>query len=127
MAARTRRETARMGNSWWTMPENFVAPLVFYVDEELEEHIFAPWDADLRCIEEHSRTLIQLEQWFSASCQMHVRIDRPIRARWWLLDMALRMGSSDFELQAQGFEMLQRVRSQPLTDEVLSSLPILKP
>ncbi|KAM9665226.1 putative KHDC1-like protein [Trichechus inunguis] len=127
MAARTRRETALTENSWWTMPENFVAPLVFYMDEELEERIFGPWDADLRCIEEHSHTLIQLEQWFSASGQTRVTIVGPIRARQWLLAMALSLGCSEFELQAQGLEMLQHIRSQALTDQVLNSFPILQP
>ncbi|XP_049729736.1 putative KHDC1-like protein [Loxodonta africana] len=127
MASRAHRETVCTEKPWWTVPDNFVAPNVFYMDEELEERIFGPGDADLRRIEEHSGTLIQLERWFSASGQTRVIIVGPFRARWWLLNMALSLGSSDFELQAQGLKMLQRVRSQPLTDEVLSSLPILKP
>nr|XP_023402737.1 putative KHDC1-like protein [Loxodonta africana] len=102
MAARTRGETAGKEKPWWTVPENFVAPLVFYMDEELEESIFGPRDPDLRRIEEHSGTLIQLERWFSASGQTCVMIVGPIPARRWLLDMALSLGSSDFELQAQG-------------------------
>nr|XP_023400183.1 putative KHDC1-like protein [Loxodonta africana] len=102
MAERGRRERARREKPWWTVPENFVDPLVFYMDQELEEHIFGPSNADLCCIEEHSCTLIQLEPWFSASGQMRVTVVGPILARRWLLETFLCLGIQGFKRQAQG-------------------------
>uniref|UniRef100_G3TQ22 KH-like RNA-binding domain-containing protein n=1 Tax=Loxodonta africana TaxID=9785 RepID=G3TQ22_LOXAF len=124
---RGRRERARREKPWWTVPENFVDPLVFYMDQELEEHIFGPSNADLCCIEEHSCTLIQLEPWFSASGQMRVTVVGPILARRWLLETFLCLGIQGFKRQAQGLEMLQHVRNQPLTESDLCSFSILRP
>ncbi|XP_007943403.1 putative KHDC1-like protein [Orycteropus afer afer] len=124
--ART-RERADTEKPWWTVLENFLAPLVLYMEEELEERIFGPSDADLRIIEEHSCTLIQLEQWFLASGRSRVMVVGPIMARRWLLEMVLCLGSSDFKLQAQGLEMLQHVRSKPLAKHDLCAFSVLQP
>lgn len=43
MASRAHRETVCTEKPWWTVPDNFVAPNVFYMDEELEERIFGEW------------------------------------------------------------------------------------
>ncbi|XP_002714465.4 putative KHDC1-like protein, partial [Oryctolagus cuniculus] len=106
---------------WWKVPENFDAPVVVYLEEEQEEQIFGHNDAHLRCIEVHSQTLIQLESWFTARGQTRVTIVGPPRARQWLMDMIWSLGNRDPYLQATGRDMLHRVRSQPLTQEDLTS------
>ncbi|XP_042541777.1 putative KHDC1-like protein [Dipodomys spectabilis] len=106
--------------AWWTWPENFDAPLVFYLTEEQEKDIFGPGDAFLPCIEKHSHTLIQLEPWFTATGHTQVTVVGPPKARQWLRNMAQYLGHQDARCQAQGLEMLQHVRSQPLTKEDLA-------
>uniref|UniRef100_A0A5F9D5G5 KH-like RNA-binding domain-containing protein n=1 Tax=Oryctolagus cuniculus TaxID=9986 RepID=A0A5F9D5G5_RABIT len=78
-------------------------------------------DAHLRCIEVHSQTLIQLESWFTATGQTRVTVVGPPRARQWLMDMIWSLGNWDPYQQDQGRDMLHRVRSQPLTQEDLTS------
>ncbi|XP_062954548.1 KH homology domain-containing protein 1-like [Cynocephalus volans] len=112
---------------WWTVPENFSAPMVVLIEEDQEEHIFGPADKYLRCIEEHSHTLIQLEGWFTATGQTRVTVVGPPRARQWLLDMIWSMGSQDSYRQVRGLEMLQRVRRKPLTKEDLATSSNVQP
>uniref|UniRef100_A0A8C9PG80 KH-like RNA-binding domain-containing protein n=1 Tax=Spermophilus dauricus TaxID=99837 RepID=A0A8C9PG80_SPEDA len=102
--------------AWWTLPENFHSPLVFYMEEDLEKHIFGQGDKYLRSIEVHSHTFIQLEPWFTATGQTRVIVVGPPRARKWLQSMIRSLGSRDSCFRDQGLEMLQRVRSQPLTN-----------
>uniref|UniRef100_A0A8I5NKA3 KH-like RNA-binding domain-containing protein n=2 Tax=Papio anubis TaxID=9555 RepID=A0A8I5NKA3_PAPAN len=104
---------------WWTLPENFHAPMVFHMEEDQEELIFGHGDTYLRCIEVHSHTLIQLESWFTATGQTRVTVVGPHRARQWLLHMFCCVGSQDSRRHDQGLEMLERVRSQPLTNHDL--------
>ncbi|XP_025238132.1 KH homology domain-containing protein 1-like [Theropithecus gelada] len=104
---------------WWTLPENFHAPMVFHMEEDQEELIFGHDDTYLRCIEVHSHTLIQLESWFTATGQTRVTVVGPHRARQWLLHMFCCVGSQDSCRHDQGLEMLERVRSQPLTNHDL--------
>ncbi|XP_027248572.2 KH homology domain-containing protein 1-like [Cricetulus griseus] len=108
-------------NAWWTVPENFEAPFVVYIDGSQEELIFGHGDIYLRSIEEHSNTFIQLEGWFTASGQTRVTVVGPFRAKQWLMDMIWSVGSQEPNHQARGQEMLQRVRSQPLTREDLDA------
>ncbi|XP_037055464.1 KH homology domain-containing protein 1-like [Peromyscus leucopus] len=106
-------------NAWWTLPENFDAPLVTFIDEAQEEHIFVVCsgheDLYLRSIELHSNTLIQLERWFTASGQTRVTVVGPLRAKRWLMDMIRSVGSQQAYHQARGEKMLHRVQNQPLT------------
>uniref|UniRef100_A0A2I2ZU32 KH-like RNA-binding domain-containing protein n=1 Tax=Gorilla gorilla gorilla TaxID=9595 RepID=A0A2I2ZU32_GORGO len=106
-----------MGTS--TLPENFHAPMVFHMEEDQEELIFGHGDTYLRCIEVHSHTLIQLESWFTATGQTRVTVVGPHRARQWLLHMFYYVGSQDSCRHNQGLEMLELVRSQPLTNHDL--------
>ncbi|XP_027242142.1 KH homology domain-containing protein 1-like isoform X1, partial [Cricetulus griseus] len=108
-------------NAWWTVPENFEAPSVVDIDGSQEELIFGQEDLHLRSIEENSNTLIQLEGWFTASGQTRVTVVGPFRAKQWLMDMIWSVGSQEPNHQARGQEMLQRVRSQPLTREDLDA------
>ncbi|XP_039323735.2 KH homology domain-containing protein 1-like [Saimiri boliviensis] len=104
---------------WWTLPENFVAPMVFHMEADQEELIFGHNDTYLPCIEMNSRTLIQLESWFTATGHTRVTVVGPRRARQWLLHMFCCVGSQDPCRHARGLEMLERVRSQPLTNNDL--------
>ncbi|XP_048210480.1 putative KHDC1-like protein [Perognathus longimembris pacificus] len=113
--------------AWWTWPENFDAPLVFYLTEEQQTRVFGLGDAFLRRMEEHSHTLIQLEPWFTAAGHTRVTVVGPPRARQWLLNMAWYVGHQDVPLQAEGLEMLRYVRSQPLTTEDLALASIVCP
>uniref|UniRef100_A0A2I3GIG3 KH domain containing 1 n=2 Tax=Nomascus leucogenys TaxID=61853 RepID=A0A2I3GIG3_NOMLE len=106
---------------WWTLPQNFHAPMVFHMEEDQEELIFGHGDTYLRCIEVHSHTLIQLESWFTATGQTRVTVVGPHRARQWLLHMFCCVGSQDSYHHARGLEMLERVRSQPLTNDDLAT------
>ncbi|XP_059137405.1 KH homology domain-containing protein 1-like [Peromyscus eremicus] len=108
-------------NAWWTLPENFDVPLVTFIDEAQEEHIFGPEDLYLRRIELHSNTLIQLERWFTASGQTRVTVVGPLRAKMWLMDMIRSVGSQQAYHQARGQVMLHLVRSQPLTNADLDA------
>ncbi|XP_052599751.1 KH homology domain-containing protein 1-like [Peromyscus californicus insignis] len=103
-------------NAWWTLPENFDAPLVTFIDEAQEEHIFGHEDLHLRSIELHSNTLIQLERWFTASGQTRVTVVGPLRAKRWLMDMIRSVGSQQVYHQARGEKMLHLVQKQPLTN-----------
>ncbi|KAL4668316.1 hypothetical protein H8957_011354 [Semnopithecus entellus] len=110
---------------WWTLPENFHAPMVFHMEEDQEELIFGHGDTYLRCIEVHSHTLIQLESWFTATGQTRVTVVGPHRARQWLLHMFCCVGSQDSYHHARGMEMLEHVRSQPLTnDDLVTSISV---
>uniref|UniRef100_I0FKJ5 KH homology domain-containing protein 1 n=1 Tax=Macaca mulatta TaxID=9544 RepID=I0FKJ5_MACMU len=110
---------------WWTLPENFHAPMVFHMEEDQEELIFGHGDTHLRCIEVHSHTLIQLESWFTATGQTRVTVVGPHRARQWLLHMFCCVGSQDSYHHARGLEMLEQVRSQPLTnDDLVTSISV---
>uniref|UniRef100_A0A7N9DAR5 KH-like RNA-binding domain-containing protein n=4 Tax=Macaca TaxID=9539 RepID=A0A7N9DAR5_MACFA len=110
---------------WWTLPENFHAPMVFHMEEDQEELIFGHGDTYLRCIEVHSHTLIQLESWFTATGQTRVTVVGPHRARQWLLHMFCCVGSQDSYHHARGLEMLEQVRSQPLTnDDLVTSISV---
>uniref|UniRef100_A0A2K6G9R8 KH-like RNA-binding domain-containing protein n=2 Tax=Propithecus coquereli TaxID=379532 RepID=A0A2K6G9R8_PROCO len=121
-------ETSTPGKKpWWTMPQNFRVPLVFYMEEDQEELIFGQSDTYLRCIEEHSYTLIQLERWFTATGQTRVTVVGPPSARQWLLHMILCVGSQDSYCHARGLEMLRRVRSQPLTKDDLATPLSMEP
>nr|XP_014992216.2 KH homology domain-containing protein 1 isoform X1 [Macaca mulatta] len=130
--SRTRSEQSMdMGTSalskkpWWTLPENFHAPMVFHMEEDQEELIFGHGDTYLRCIEVHSHTLIQLESWFTATGQTRVTVVGPHRARQWLLHMFCCVGSQDSYHHARGLEMLEQVRSQPLTnDDLVTSISV---
>ncbi|XP_028723938.1 KH homology domain-containing protein 1-like [Peromyscus leucopus] len=103
-------------NAWWTLPENFDAPLVTFIDEAQDQQIFGHEDLHLRSIELHSNTLIQLERWFTASGQTRVTVVGPPRAKRWLMDMIWSVGSQEAYHQARGEEMLERVQNQPLTN-----------
>ncbi|XP_032129771.1 KH homology domain-containing protein 1-like [Sapajus apella] len=87
---------------WWTLPENFDAPMVFHMEADQEELIFGHSDTYLRCIEMNSRTLIQLESWFTATGQTRVTVVGPHRARQWLLHMFCCVGSRDPYRHARG-------------------------
>ncbi|KAI2542903.1 hypothetical protein G5576_111070 [Homo sapiens] len=87
---------------WWTLPQNFHAPMVFHMEEDQEELIFGHGDTYLRCIEVHSHTLIQLESWFTATGQTRVTVVGPHRARQWLLHMFCCVGSQDSYHHARG-------------------------
>ncbi|XP_036024004.1 putative KHDC1-like protein [Onychomys torridus] len=102
-------------NAWWTLPENFGAPLVTFIDEA-QDLVRGHEDLHLRSIELHSHTLIQLERWFIASGQTRVTVVGPLRAKEWLVNMIWYVGNKHAYHQAQGEEMLQRVWNQPLTN-----------
>ncbi|XP_036024005.1 LOW QUALITY PROTEIN: KH homology domain-containing protein 1-like [Onychomys torridus] len=108
-------------NAWWTLPENFDAPLVTFIDEAQEKHIFGHEDLHLRSIELHSHTLIQLERWFTASGQTRVTVVGPLRAKQWLMDMIWSVGSQQAYHQARGQAMLYHVWNQPLTNADLDA------
>ncbi|XP_004859924.1 KH homology domain-containing protein 1-like [Heterocephalus glaber] len=103
------------GRAWWTVAEHFQAPLVFYVDAEQEELVFGREDSDLRRIEEHSHTLIQLEAWATAAGQTRVTVVGPPGAQRWLWELLCSLGSGEPGGQARGHAMLQLVRSRPLS------------
>ncbi|XP_048193586.1 KH homology domain-containing protein 1-like [Perognathus longimembris pacificus] len=107
--------------AWWTEPENFSAPLVFYLEEEQEEEIFGQEDRYLLCMEEHSHTLIQLEPWFTVTGHTRVTVVGSPRARQWLMGMIWLLEHKDFHYRARGYQMLQSVRSQPLTTKDLAA------
>ncbi|XP_070952957.1 putative KHDC1-like protein [Macaca nemestrina] len=110
---------------WWTLPENFHAPIVFHMEEDQEELIFGLDDIYLRCIELHSHTLIQLESCFTATGQTRVTVVGPPMAKQWLLLMFRSVGSHYSKCHAQGLKMLERVRSQPLTnDDLVASISL---
>ncbi|XP_042543046.1 KH homology domain-containing protein 1-like [Dipodomys spectabilis] len=90
-------------------PENFNAPLVFYLEEELEQIIFGQEDRYLHCIEEHSHTLIQLEPWFTVTGHTRVTV------------VSCAPKCSDLSSSSQGYQMLQSVRSQPLTNKDMAA------
>ncbi|XP_069868264.1 KH homology domain-containing protein 1-like [Dipodomys merriami] len=96
---------------WWIKPENFNAPLFFYLEEELEQIIFGQEDRYLHCIEEHSHNLIQLEPWFTVRGHTQVTVASCAPKR------------SDLSSSSQGHQMLQSVRSQPLTNKDLAANP----
>ncbi|XP_058525580.1 KH homology domain-containing protein 1-like [Ochotona princeps] len=100
---------------WWMVPDNFNAPMELYIEEEQEEQIFGRGDMYLRSIEVHSQSLIQVESWFTAQGQTRVSIVGPRHARQWLMDMFWSLRHIDSSQQAQGLQMLQRVRNKPLT------------
>ncbi|XP_037055467.1 putative KHDC1-like protein [Peromyscus leucopus] len=112
-------------NACWTLPENFDVPLVTFIDEAQEEHIFeilflyfvcsGHEDLHLRSIELHSNTLIQLERWFTASGQTRVTVVGPLRAKRWLMDMIRSVGSQQAYHQARGEKMLHHVQNQTLS------------
>ncbi|XP_075859691.1 KH homology domain-containing protein 1-like [Microcebus murinus] len=106
---------------WWTVPENFHAPMTFYLEEGQEELIFGQSDTYLRCIEVHSYTLIQLESWFTPTGQTRVTVVGPYSARQWLFHMISRVISQDSYRHAQGLKMLEHVRSQPLSEHDLET------
>ncbi|XP_008854556.1 putative KHDC1-like protein [Nannospalax galili] len=106
---------------WWTVPEHFNDPLVFLLDEGLEEHISGQGDTDLHRIEVHSHTFIQLERWFTASGQTRVTIVGPLRARQWLMEMIWSVVSQDSYRNARGHVMLQLVQRKPLTQRDLNA------
>ncbi|XP_075859688.1 KH homology domain-containing protein 1-like [Microcebus murinus] len=121
-AERVDMETSAPGKKpWWTVPENFHVPMVFYLEEGQEELIFGQSDTYLRCIEVHSYTLIQLESGFTATGQTRVTVVGPYSARQWLLHMMSHVISQDSYRQAQGLKMLERVRSQPLSKRDLET------
>ncbi|KAM6174623.1 KH homology domain-containing protein 1-like [Erethizon dorsatum] len=103
------------GRAWWTEPEHFRTPLVFYMDAEQEERVFGGGDGDLRRIEEHSHTLIQLEAWATAAGQTRVTVVGPPGARRWLQELVRSVGSGHPGDRARGLAMLQRVRSRLLS------------
>ncbi|XP_069866245.1 KH homology domain-containing protein 1-like [Dipodomys merriami] len=106
---------------WLIKPEIFNAPLVFYLAEELEQIIFGQEERYLRCIEEHSHTLIQLEPWFTVTGHTRVTVVGPPRARQWLVGMIWLLEHRNFHYRARGYQMLQSVRSQPLTIKDLAA------
>ncbi|XP_075859687.1 KH homology domain-containing protein 1-like [Microcebus murinus] len=127
-AERVDMETSAPGKKpWWTEPENFHAPMVFYLEEAQEELIFGQSDTYLRCIEVHSYTLIQLESWFTPTGQTRVTVVGPYRARQWLFHMMSHVISQDSYRQAQGLKMLERVRSQPLSEDDLETPMSMEP
>ncbi|XP_075859692.1 KH homology domain-containing protein 1-like [Microcebus murinus] len=127
-AERVDMETSAPGKKpWWTEPENFHAPMVFYLKEGQEELIFGQSDTYLRCIEVHSYTLIQLESWFTPTGHTRVTVVGPFSARQWLLHMISRVISQDSYRQAQGLKMLERVRSQPLSKDDLETPMSMEP
>uniref|UniRef100_A0A8C9QB54 KH-like RNA-binding domain-containing protein n=1 Tax=Spermophilus dauricus TaxID=99837 RepID=A0A8C9QB54_SPEDA len=81
--------------AWWTWPENFHSPLVFYMEEELGKHVIDHGDKYLPSMEVHSPTLIQVEPWFTATSQTQVTVIGPHGARQWLLDMIRSVGSQN--------------------------------
>ncbi|KAL4671173.1 hypothetical protein H8959_003882 [Pygathrix nigripes] len=82
-------------------------------------------DTYLRCIELHSHTLIQLESCFTATGQTRVTVVGPPMAKQWLLLMFHCVGSHYSKCHAQGLKMLERVRSQPLTnDDLVASISL---
>ncbi|XP_003467072.1 KH homology domain-containing protein 1-like [Cavia porcellus] len=103
------------GPAWWTQPEHFRRPLVFYMDAELEERLFGGRDSDLRLLEEHSHTLIQLEAWATADGHTRVTVVGPLGAQRWLQELVRSLGSREPGSLARGLLMLQRVRSRPLS------------
>uniref|UniRef100_A0A8D2JR23 KH-like RNA-binding domain-containing protein n=1 Tax=Sciurus vulgaris TaxID=55149 RepID=A0A8D2JR23_SCIVU len=113
--------------AWWTLPANFHSPLVFYMEEDQEKHIFGHGDTYLHCIELHSHILIQLEPWFTATGQTQVTVVGPQRARQWLLAMIQSVGSQNSYYKSQGLEMLKNVRSQPLTSGDLAGNTMVEP
>ncbi|XP_075859690.1 KH homology domain-containing protein 1-like [Microcebus murinus] len=127
-AERVDMETSAPGKKpWWIEPENFHAPMVFYLEEAQEELIFGQSDTYLRCIEVHSYTLIQLESWFTPTGQTRVTVVGPYRARQWLFHMMSHVISQDSYHQAQGLKMLERVRSQPLSEDDLETPMSMEP
>ncbi|XP_037055466.1 putative KHDC1-like protein [Peromyscus leucopus] len=102
-------------NACWTLPENFDVPLVTFIDEAQEEHIFGHEDLYLRSIQLHSNTLIQLERWFTSSGQTRVTVVGPLRAKRWLMDMIRSVGSQQAYHQARGEKMLHHVQNQTLS------------
>uniref|UniRef100_A0A8C5XU98 KH-like RNA-binding domain-containing protein n=1 Tax=Microcebus murinus TaxID=30608 RepID=A0A8C5XU98_MICMU len=121
-AERVDMETSAPGKKpWWTVPENFHVPMVFYLEEGQEELIFGQSDTYLPCIEVHSYTLIQLESGFTATGQTRVTVVGPYSARQWLLHMMSHVISQDSYRQAQGLKMLERVWSQPLSKRDLET------
>lgn len=106
------------GRAWWTRPEHFRKPLVFYVDVEQEELVFGPRDAhgegQLRRLEEHSHTLIQLEAWAMPEGHTRVSVVGPAGARRWLLELVRSLGSGEPGARTRGLATLQLVRSRPL-------------
>nr|XP_024647245.1 putative KHDC1-like protein [Macaca nemestrina] len=96
-----------------------------------ESFLFSPLvlpgldDTYLRCIELHSHTLIQLESCFTATGQTRVTVVGPPMAKQWLLLMFRSVGSHYSKCHAQGLKMLERVRSQPLTnDDLVASISL---
>ncbi|XP_042543049.1 KH homology domain-containing protein 1-like [Dipodomys spectabilis] len=111
----------RMGE-WWTKPEHFNAPLVFYLEEEQEEKIFnRQEDRYLHCMEEHSHTLIQLESWFTVTDHNHFTVVGPPKARQWLMGMIWLLEHRNVHYQARGYQMPQNTWSQTLTKENLAA------
>ncbi|KAK7830884.1 hypothetical protein U0070_018428 [Myodes glareolus] len=100
-------------NAWWRCPENFDAPLVLFIDWDLERCIFGHRDSDFRCIKVHSNTLIQLEQGFTASGQ--TRVLGPLRVKRWLKDMFRGMSSQNPYHHMLSLRMLRHVQARPLT------------
>ncbi|XP_032755385.1 KH homology domain-containing protein 1B-like [Rattus rattus] len=111
------------GKAWWNIPYYFYSPLMFYMEEDLEEYIFGPEDEYLRRMEVHSNTLIQLERGFTASGQTRVSVVGPFQARLWVMNMIRKVGSQNTFDQTTGKIMLLRIRSQPLSEQDLKFDP----
>uniref|UniRef100_A0A8C3W9F6 KH-like RNA-binding domain-containing protein n=1 Tax=Catagonus wagneri TaxID=51154 RepID=A0A8C3W9F6_9CETA len=100
----------------WAVPENVNISFEVYIEEDQEELIFGAQDEDLQRIEAHSRTFIQLESGFTAAGQTRVLVAGQLESWLWLLCMILSITSDD----PRSFEMLQLVRSRPLTPNNLA-------
>ncbi|XP_004645354.1 KH homology domain-containing protein 1-like [Octodon degus] len=102
------------GQAWWMDPEHFRRPLVFFMDAEQEELVFGRGDADLRRLEEHSHTLIQLEAWATPEGHTRVTVVGSPGARHWLQELVRSLDSADYEERARALELLGRVHGRPL-------------
>ncbi|XP_004645353.1 putative KHDC1-like protein [Octodon degus] len=102
------------GRAWWMEPEHFHRPLVFFVDAEQEELVFGRSDADLRRLEEHSHTLIQLEAWATPEGHTRVTVVGPPGELRWLQELVRSVGSAEPRERARALVLLGRVRRGPL-------------
>ncbi|XP_027407990.1 LOW QUALITY PROTEIN: putative KHDC1-like protein [Bos indicus x Bos taurus] len=137
---------------WWTVPEHFAFPLEFYIERDQEELIYIPGpsrssfpcpsslfavsltppppghlDADLLRLGAHSQTFIQRERGFAATGLTRVLLVASLESRQWLFLMVWRVSSRDPKSWGRGLELLQLVRSQPLTTRDLAAAHAVPP
>ncbi|XP_059746011.1 LOW QUALITY PROTEIN: putative KHDC1-like protein [Bos taurus] len=119
---------------WWTVPEHFAFPLEFYIERDQEELIVG--EGSLPCPflffpPVYPRALPQLIPLpllpLRSTGLTRVLLVASLESRQWLFLMVWRVSSRDPKSWGRGLELLQLVRSQPLTTRDLAAAHAVPP